>query len=362
MSTFRIAAGAALLALAGAACARIEVMSEVRLIEQDSGVDVRLRGISAASDRVGWASGAGGTVLRTVDGGRQWQVVGVPGAGELDFRDIQGFDADRAVVLSIGPGEASRVYRTADGGRNWILVLQNRDPEAFLDCMAFEGDHGVILGDPVNGRFQIHESVDGGKHWILRTDGPRAAPGEAAFAASGTCIALRDGRIAVATGGTRARVHYLEEQDAASDPVDAGPWRWQATPAADAPSLPSAGYFSITPTKGGFIVVGGDYQQPDADGLLALLPTVRDAAVPGYQPQPGPAGYRSGIACGMDTGDCIATGPSGTGRWNGGRWTPVSTLGFDAIDLAANVGWVSGDAGRIARIEIASEPPSRHAD
>src|SRR5207244_10052104 len=36
---------------------------------QSSGTTARLRGISAVSDRVAWASGANGTVLRTIDRG-----------------------------------------------------------------------------------------------------------------------------------------------------------------------------------------------------------------------------------------------------------------------------------------------------
>ena len=36
---------------------------------QNSKTDVQLRGISAVSSKVAWASGAKGTVLRTMDGG-----------------------------------------------------------------------------------------------------------------------------------------------------------------------------------------------------------------------------------------------------------------------------------------------------
>ena len=39
---------------------------------QTSGVTVRLRGVSAVSDRIAWASGADSAVLRTTDGGATW--------------------------------------------------------------------------------------------------------------------------------------------------------------------------------------------------------------------------------------------------------------------------------------------------
>ncbi len=42
---------------------------------QDSGVSVTLRGISALSDDVIWASGQNGTVIRTTDGGENWEKV-----------------------------------------------------------------------------------------------------------------------------------------------------------------------------------------------------------------------------------------------------------------------------------------------
>src|SRR5262249_16128431 len=59
---------------------------------QMSGTDVQLRGISAVSDQIAWASGAKGTVLRTIDGGEHWAKVNVPDAEALDFRDVQAFD------------------------------------------------------------------------------------------------------------------------------------------------------------------------------------------------------------------------------------------------------------------------------
>src|SRR3954454_2310959 len=83
-----------------------------------TGVTARFRGLAPVSARVAWAAGSAGTILRTVDGGRSWQSVGPAGVSELQFRDIEAFDAWTAVALTIGEGTASRLYRTTDGGRS----------------------------------------------------------------------------------------------------------------------------------------------------------------------------------------------------------------------------------------------------
>ena len=326
-----LAAALALPALASA---------DVGVAAQDSGVDVRLRGISAVDADVAWASGREGTVLRTVDGGRHWQAVPVPEAGELDFRDIEAFDATTAVVLGIGPGPASRVYRTEDGGSTWQLALQNRDPRAFFDCMAFEGERGWMLGDPVDGRFQVYATDNSGRDWRLLDAGPPAVEGEAAFAASGTCIARLDGALLVATGGSAARLHVRADGDAQWRAIDSGMGRGK----------PEAGVFSVAAMGDGMFVVGGDYKAETAPGNAATWHRTGPA-----EALAAPRGYRSGAACGEDGAICIAVGPSGVDAWDGQAWRKVSDTGYDAIDLAGNVGWASGDAGRIARIELAPE-------
>lgn len=98
-----------------------------------------LRGLSVVNDRVVWASGTGGTVLRTTDGGKTWSVMKVPDAEKLDFRDIEAFDANTAYILSIGTGESSRIYKTVDGGKTWKLQFKNTNEKAFFDALAFWG-------------------------------------------------------------------------------------------------------------------------------------------------------------------------------------------------------------------------------
>ena len=343
---------AALLGAAGTASAS-SVVPAATVVAQDSGVAVRLRGISAVDANVAWASGREGTVLRTVDGGAHWQAMHVPGAETLDFRDVEGFSADRAIILSIGPGPDSRVYRTEDGGRSWQLALENADPRAFFDCMAFDGERGWMLGDPVDGAFQVYASADGGRTWTLQATGgmPRAEKDEAAFAASGTCIATTPwgGRMAVGGGGaSRAFV---------DGGGDVARWTAHATPI---PSrVPAAGIFSAAPAGGDMLLVGGDFEHEAAPGSAALAQW-RDNGALEVAKLPDPRGYRSGVACVGDAQPrCIAVGPSGVDMLERGRWQPLSDTGYDAVDFATDgsgSGWASGDKGRIARIAIRPAP------
>lgn len=333
-----------ILVVAMLVCANV-VCAQVHIVAQDSGVKVRLRGISAVSPHVAWASGRKGTVLRTLDGGNHWQVIQVADAGELDFRDVEGFDVDTAVVLSIGPADASRVYRTEDGGKTWTLALQNHDPHAFFDCMAFDGERGWMLGDPVDGHFQIYVTTDAGRSWrLLDTRMPKAKADEAAFAASGTCIAHTPwGALLAVSGGSAARVFL----------GDSGESQWWVHDSPLTSRIPAAGIFSAAAMgMDGMLLVGGDFEHETAAGSAARMQFAsgHDLTIDGLPP---PRGYRSGAACGgAGRLHCIAVGPSGVDALVDGRWQGISDTGYDAIDFVGNVGWASGDAGRIARIVI----------
>src|SRR5207249_2116896 len=128
----------------------------------------------------------------------------------LDFRDIEAFDADTAVALSIGTGPQSRIFRTTDGGAHWTEAFRNPDTKAFYDCMAFfDRKRGLALSDPVDGKFRLLSTSDGGATWtVLPSDGmPPALDGEFAFAASGQCIRTTGHEAWSATGGgAQARV------------------------------------------------------------------------------------------------------------------------------------------------------------
>src|ERR1700756_2395899 len=114
---------------------------------EDSHTTADLRGIDNVGGGVAWASGTNGTVLRTEDGGYVWQSCSIPpGAEKLDFRGVQAFDANTAIVMSSGPGDQSRLYKTTDGCHTWKLILKNPySPDGFFDAILFLDSHHGIL-------------------------------------------------------------------------------------------------------------------------------------------------------------------------------------------------------------------------
>jgi photosystem II stability/assembly factor-like uncharacterized protein len=92
---------------------------------QQSGTTASLRGISAVNANVAWASGSKGTFLKTTDGGSTWIARTMPGAADLDFRDVEAIDERTVYLLSAGSGPQSRITRPptrANGGRCSIPI------------------------------------------------------------------------------------------------------------------------------------------------------------------------------------------------------------------------------------------------
>ncbi|MEV6016762.1 oxidoreductase [Streptomyces sp. f51] len=316
---------------------------------KDSGTDARFRGLSAVSRDTAWVAGSKGTVLRTTDGGAVWRNVSPPGAADLEFRDIEAFDARRAVVLAIGEGEASRVYRTEDGGTTWTESFRNTDARAFYDCLTFlDRRHGLAMSDPVDGRFRILSTSDGGRTWkVLPGEGmPAAEDGEAGFAASGQCLVGSGPRdVWLATGGgARARVLHSADRGltwtAADTPVPAGD--------------PARGVFALAfRDRVHGIAVGGDYRADQASPRAAAV-TPDGGRTWTTADRPPPA-YRSGVTwLPHSRTAALAVGPTGTDlTTDGGRtWRTLDTGSYDTVDCTPDLGcWASGEKGRIARLE-----------
>jgi photosystem II stability/assembly factor-like uncharacterized protein len=312
---------------------------------QTSGVTARLRGVSAVSERVVWASGANATVLRTVDGGTTWQKLTVT-SDPLDFRDIDAVDEQTAYVLSIGNGPASRIYKTTDAGKTWTLQFKNEDPKAFLDAMSFwDANNGIVFGDSVNGQFYILTTTDGGRVWsrVPPNNLPPALENEGAFAASGTNIAIFGKSHAWIGTGAAAKSRVLHTSDRGRT------WQIADTPLA---SGPSSGIFSIAfrDEKHG-VIAGGDYRKEQE--AVDNLAVTSDGGVT-WTLVKGLSGFRSVVSYVPGTKTLVALGPSG-GDYSvddGRTWTAIEGPGFHTFSFAPGkqLGWGAGENGAIGQL------------
>jgi photosystem II stability/assembly factor-like uncharacterized protein len=312
---------------------------------QTSGVSASLRGAGAVSPKVAWASGTGGTWLRTGDGGATWIAGMVAGAETLDFRDLHAVDANTVYLMSIGPGEQSRIYRTSDAGLHWRLLFTNPDSKGFFDALAFwDATHGIVLGDAVEGHMAVFTTEDGGERWTRR-ETPPALEGEGAFAASGTClIAHGTGEAWFGTGG-RGAARVFHSTDGGRS------WTVAATPIRN--DSANAGIFSLAfaDARHG-IAVGGDYSQPEASAHNIAITS--DGGQTWVEPAGAPpAGFRSAVLYLPDARLWIATGTSGSDLSSDGgqTWRRFDSGAFNALAFVSrDAGWAVGPKGRIAAI------------
>jgi hypothetical protein len=362
---------------------------------QDSHTTASLRGIHALGNGIAWASGTNGTVLRTTDDGTTWQTCTIrPDAEKLDFRGIQAFDANTAVVMSSGKGDLSRLYKTTDGCQTWHLLFTNPDKDGFWDALVFnlqEPTHpssdwkaharGFLVGDPVDGKFVIYSSNDSGQTWHGwsndKLERPAsAAKGESLFAASNSA-AVATGtyeNLAFVTGGIGGSHLFLLDLH---DPFDAGRWLSFTKTGLAMPNGDSSGAFSVAARSVGkpesrendFMVVGGDYQHPDAAGSAIFLPA-RNYCCFGLIPQmtkqatTPPHGYRSSVAYDPTQKLWITVGPNGTdiSTDDGKNWHALTPTKEDSGDAdknwnALSLPFVVGPKGRIGKLRPAALRP-----
>jgi len=340
-----------------------------------------LRGIYSVDSTVAWASGADGTVLRTYDGGKQWENCASPPQGEkLDFRGVWAWSKERAIVLSSGTGDQSRLYLTDDGCKTWRLLATNPDANGFWDAVT-AGDPEIftIFGDPVEGRFRIYEvyyvrNMATGRtdaelvpfeqhkaEWQIK-DFPASLPGEGAFAASNSCFLLLGyGSLAFGTGGPSGP-RFIANRIVPIGHGDDFQSAWYAS------SVPlakgeSAGVFAIHFRENKSwnwkvgVAVGGDYKKPDeASGSAAYTTDSGKTWLPAIQL---PHGYRSAVTYDDKSALWITVGPNGVdlSADDGKNWRPMpgkpeTNNDWNAISLP----FVVGSRGRIGRISTSKLP------
>jgi photosystem II stability/assembly factor-like uncharacterized protein len=349
-----------------------------KITPQTSGTTQLLISVSPVNSRVVWAAGTGGTYVVTTDGGEHWKSAVVPGAEALQFRDVFGVSDKVAYLMSIGNNTTDfRIYKTTDGGANWTIEFTNQTVNAFYDCFAFwTPRRGITHSDSVNGVFPAILTTDGTTWQSIAANMPPALPGEASFAASGTCITTEGEKNAwIATGGsTIARI--LATRDGGDN------WKAYDTPLV---SSPSAGGISVAfRDRRHGIVGGGDLASNDSaatatsdDGgqtwTLTNKPPVQGAIfclayVRGHRHEDDEKSSREGnrrgddddfdleraVVISAETAPDFSSGPAAWTPDEGHTWFTIPGVsGNWAVGFAnPEAGWFVGNNGQIVKISF----------
>lgn len=320
---------------------------------QETGTTFRFFAVSPVNDRVVWASAAGGTFARTTDGGITWISRQVPGAEALQFRDVEGVSEKVAYLMSAGTGSDNRIYMTEDGGNTWVQQYQATDPRAFHDCFDFwTPKRALLFGDSFDDRFTLLRMRDGDTWEDISAKSPPAQPGEAGFAASGTCIKTLDGQSAWIGTGAAAKARVLATRDGGdtwtvSDDVPIEP---QGTPTSGVVSIDFRDRFHG-------ILGGGDVVASATPQLNVARSNDGGATWSLTTPTPFPgAVYGLSYVPGRNKLTVVATGPGGS-AWTtdeGDAWTllPGITNCWAVAFASWKTGWLACGAGRIFRIDF----------
>jgi len=314
---------------------------------QKSTTNASLRGISVVDSLTAWASGSKGTILRTIDGGKTWLSSKVKGYETLDFRDIEAFDKNTAIIMCIDA--PAFFFKTIDGGKSWKRKYMNRDPKIFFDGIAFwDSKNGIAFSDPIDGRFFIVKTNDGGETWKENKDIniPQVQKGEGGFAASGTSICV-EGKDLVwigSGGGEKAKIYF--SQDAGNN--------WRAVEAPMKNGNSSSGVFSISFRDDLYgVAVGGDYKNDkNRDGNCSITDDggLSWQAVSSSRPE----GFRSCVAWNPFHKYFLTTGTSGSDYSldEGKTWNAINTKSYNSIGISKIDGtcYVVGDNGVIAKV------------
>lgn len=355
--TARLRAAAAWRAGLGAACvagvmACAPPTPDPVLTEQVSGTAVQLQAVSAVNDTVVWASGHGGTFVRTVNGGATWHADIVGGADTLQFRDVHAVDAQTAYLLAAGAGALSRIYKTVDGGRTWRLQWMNDEPAAFYDCLDFwDPRHGIAFSDAVETELRLIETTDGGDTW-RRVDAerlPAALEGEVGYAGGGTCVITRGPRHAwIGTGGA-AHPRVIR--------TDTRGRSWSAVTVPLTGGTQTSGIISLAfrDTLHG-VALGGEIADPA--GFTFNVAFTTDGGVTwarGSRPTFSGAVYGAAYVRDAPRPTLVAVGPRGAAYSldDGIIWRTMSREDYWAVDFAGpRAGWMVGPRGRITKISM----------
>lgn len=299
------------------------------------------RSLHVVSEKVIWAGGSGGTILKSTDAGQNWEIL--PYEEKLDFRGISGFDASTAIAMAAGEAEKgfAKIIKTTDGGKTWRTAFQTTEKGVFLDCLKFvDKKIGYVLGDPLNNKSYVLKTIDGGNSWqrINPSVFPDMLKGEASFAASNSNISLYKNRVLFCT---QSRVFVSENSGKT--------WTVIQTPFQQRESAGVFGLYFVN-EKFGF-AVGGDYLK-DKESYPNVAITTDGGYTWEFTEAAPPQGLKESV-WEMKNSTFIAVGTSGTSvsHTNGKTWQAVDSESLHVVQCFGNLCLGIGGKGKLMRWE-----------
>jgi len=312
----------------------------------DSGRKTSLRGLSVVDDNIVWASGSNGTIARSTNGGKSFEWLTVQGYEQRDFRDIEAFDANTALIMAVA--EPAIILKTKDGGKTWKKVFEDTAKGMFLDAMDFADDqNGVVVGDPIDNKMFLATTRNSGEYWeILKNINDTLSNGEAFFAASGTNLKFFLNKnknsglpsLFYISGGLKSNFYF----DFLKEPLQI----IQGKESTGANSIS----VDIKYKKG--VIVGGDFAN-DKDATENCVLLNFQNGIKFTVPHTPPHGYRSCVEY-ITKDKLITCGTSGVDISNDGgvNWELISTKSFHVCQKAKKGSkvFLAGGNGKIAQL------------
>lgn len=298
-----------------------------------------LRGLSVVNDSILWASGNNGTVVRSINGGKTLEWFTVEGYEKRDFRDIEAFDENTAVIMAVS--EPAIILKTTDAGKTWTKVFEDSTKGMFLDAMDFDDEgNGVVAGDPIDNKMFEAVGTNYGDFWAKLNDSSEDfAKGEAFFAASGTNVKMmrsKDYPLLFVTGGTDSRLFYRD--------------KFYSLDITKGKETTGANSIAIDPAQKNAVIIGGDFANDTLSFKNCVLVNLRKQPL-FSSPQTPPHGYRSCVAY-ITNKKLITCGTSGVDISDDGgmNWKLISNESFHVCAKAkkGKAIFLAGAGGRIS--------------
>jgi photosystem II stability/assembly factor-like uncharacterized protein len=228
---------------------QLSAQTPIKILTQKEGVS--LRGLSIPTEKIIWASGSKGRVVKSINGGESFEWLQVKGYETRDFRAIHAWDDKEVLIVAIAAPAV--ILKTKDGGANWYSVYENSDTSMFLDAVKFKDDKvGAVIGDPINDTLFLLMTHDKGEHWSKAKPKywkSKLNKGEALFASSNSNLAFDFQHTFFVTGGIKSRLWI--DGVAMEIPIIQGL------------NSTGANSISISPNLNQLIIAGGDFSKPN---------------------------------------------------------------------------------------------------